>query len=63
MEKAEEEVNKRSKELEELNEKLGEKNTDLEKFKRLTVGRELRMAEVQQENEHLKRELKKEGIK
>ena len=52
------ELEKRTAELEEMNLKLKGKNDDLERFKKLTVGRELRMVEIERENEKLKKRLK-----
>jgi PAS domain S-box-containing protein len=61
--KAEEELKERAKELEELNARFKDRNLDLEKFRRLTVDRELRMAEIQEENKELKERLKGKGKK
>ena len=58
--KDEQELKKRSKELEELNARFNIKDAFrmLIDIRRLTVNRELRMAEIQKENEQIKKKLK-----
>jgi len=58
-ESLEEKVKERTKELQEKTIKLQKKVAELEEFHRLTVGRELKMIELKQEIERLKKELEK----
>ncbi len=59
------EVEEKEKKVEESNEKLREKVEELEKINKLTIGRELKMVELKEESEKLKKELEKykEGSK
>ena len=59
----EEKVKERTKELQAAYEDIKKRKEDLEKFYKLTVGRELRMIELKQKIKELEKEIKKERNK